>query len=180
MKNLKISTRLSMLIAIASVVMLIIGLYGLRGLDHTNAGLKTVYEDRTVALGYLGDIQALLLENRLALLSMVANQTPEELARGVADLEKNTASINKLWADYTATNSTADEEKLAKELGESRAKFLTEGMAPTVAALKAGNFDEAKKLSFEKVRPLYIPIRKDIALLSDIQVDEAKREFEAA
>ena len=180
MKNLKISTRLSMLIAIASVVMLIIGLYGLRGLDQTNAGLKTVYEDRTVSLGYLSDMQALLLENRLALLSMVANNTPEEVARGTADLEKNTPMINKLWADYLATNSTDEEAKLAKDLGESRSKFLTEGMAPTVAALKAGNVDEAKKLSFEKVRPLYVPIRVAIARLNDIQVDEAKHEFEAA
>ena len=82
MKNLKISTRLWILIGITSLVMLIIGVYGLRGLDQTNAGLKTVYEDRTVSLGFLSDMQALLLENRLALLSMVANNTPEEIQRG--------------------------------------------------------------------------------------------------
>ena len=178
MKNLRISTRLFMLIGITSLVMLIIGVYGLRGLDQTNAGLKTVYEDRTVSLGLLSDMQALLLENRLALLSMVANNSPEEIQRGTSDLEKNSATINKLWADYAATKSTEEEAKISKTLEANRAKFLSEGMAPTVAALKAGNFEEAKKLSFEKVRPLYVEIRKEIALLNDIQLAEAKSEYE--
>ncbi len=180
MKNLRISTRLTIQIAITSIVMLVLGLYGLRGLDQTNAGLKTVYEDRTVGLGMLSDIQALLLENRVALLSMVANPTPEELQRGTGDLAKNTEAINKLWADYRAAKATPEEERIAKELAETRAKFLSEGLAPTVAALKAGNFDEAKKISFEKVRPLYVPVRKDISALNHIQLAEAKAEYEAA
>ena len=180
MKNLKISTRLFMLIGITSLVMLIIGVFGLRGLNQTNAGLKTVYEDRTVTLGILSDMQALLLENRLALLSMVANNTPEEVQRGTGDLEKNRATIDTLWAEYSARKASEEERMVAKELEESRAKFLADGLMPTVAAIKAGNFDEAKKLSFEKVRPLYVVIRKDIARLNDIQLAEAKREYEAA
>jgi methyl-accepting chemotaxis protein len=180
MKNLKISVRLYMLIAISSAIMLVLGLYGLRGLAQTDAGLKTVYEDRTVSLGLLSDVQGLLLENRLALLSMVANATPEELQRGTGDLEKNSAEIDKLWAAYMATKATAEEEKIAKQMTEDRSKFRAEGLAPTVAALKAGNYDEAKKLSFEKVRPLYVPIRKAVSALNDIQMAEAKAEFEAA
>ena len=180
MKNLKISVRLYMLIAVSSAIMLILGLYGLRGLSQTNAGLQTVYEDRTVPLGLLSDVQGLLLENRLALLSMVANATPEEMQRGVADLEKNSAEINRLWALYMATKATPEEEKIAKQMTEDRAKFLAEGLTPTVAAIKAGNYDEAKKLSFEKVRPLYVPVRKAISALNDIQMAQAKAEFEAA
>ena len=180
MKNLKISTRLFMLIGITSLLMLSIGVYGLRGLDQTNAGLKTVYEDRTVALGLLSDMQALLLENRLALLSMVANNTPDEIQSGTSTLDKNVPLNNKLWADYTAAKSTGEEARVAKELAASRAQYLTEGLAPTLAALKAGNLDEAKRLSFEKVRPLYVPVRTGIANLNDIQLMEAKREFEAA
>ncbi|QTN28239.1 MCP four helix bundle domain-containing protein [Rhodoferax sp. AJA081-3] len=180
MKNLKISVRLYMLIAVMSAIMLVLGLFGLRGLDQTNDGLRTVYEDRTVPLGILSDVQTLLLENRIALLSMVASATPEELQRGVADLEKNSTEIDRLWTLYSSTKATPEEEKVAKQMTEDRAKFRAEAMAPTVAALKAGNYDEAKKLSFEKVRPLYVPIRKAIAALNDIQIAEAKAEFEAA
>ena len=180
MKNLKISTRLFMLIGIMSLVMLIIGLYGLRGLDQTNAGLKKVYEDSTVPLGTLADMQTLLLENRLAVLGMVINNTPEEIQQATSAFEKNKATIDKLWTIYKATNATEEESKVSKELEGSRAKYLSEGVAPTMAAIKAGNFDEAKKLSFEKVRPLYVEVRNSIERLEAIQLEEAKREFEAA
>lgn len=83
MKNLKISVRLYTMIAALSAIMLVLGLFGLRALDQTKEGLKTVYEDRTVPLGILSEVQSLFLENRLALLSMVANPTPEELQRGL-------------------------------------------------------------------------------------------------
>ena len=180
MKNLKISVRLYMLIALMSTIMLILGLFGLRGLDQTNAGLKTVYEDRTVPLGLLSDVQRLLLENRLALVNMVANPTPEEAQRGMANVEKNKIEIDKLLAAFAATHHTAEEEKVAKQMVEDRAKFVTEGLLPTVAAVQAGNYDEAKRLSFEKVRPLYQPVRNEIATLKTIQVTEAKAEFDAA
>ncbi len=180
MKNLKISVRLYILIAVMSTIMLVLGLYGLRGLDQTNAGLKTVYEDRTVPMGLLSDVQALLLENRLALLNMVAYATPDEMQRGVADIEKNRTEIDRLWKDYSATKATPKEEKAAKQMTEDRAKYLSEGIAPSLAALKAGNYDQAKKLSLEKVRPLYEPVRKAISTLNDIQLAEAKAEFEAA
>ncbi len=180
MKNFKISVQLYMLIAVLSAIMLVLGLFGLRGLDQTNAGLKTVYEDRTIPLGRLSDVQALLLENRLALLSMVANATPEELQRGVGDLEKNAPEIDRLWKEYSATKATPEEEKVAKQMALDLAKFRAEGLSATVAAVKAGNYDEAKKLSFEKVRPLYVPVRKAIAALNEIQVAEAKLEYEAA
>ena len=180
MKNLKISTRLFMLIGIMSLVMLIIGLYGLRVLDQTNAGLKTVYEDSTVPLNTLADMQTLLLENRLAVLGMVINNTPEEIQQATSAFEKNKASIDKLWTIYKATKASEEESKVSKELEESRAKYLSEGVAPTMAAIKAGNFDEAKKLSFEKVRPLYVDVRKSIERLKAIQLEEAQREFEAA
>lgn len=180
MKNLKISVRLYTLIAVMSAIMLVLGLFGLRGLAQTNAGLKTVYEDRTVPMGTLADVQALLLENLLALVGMVAYATPEESQRGMAEFEKNRIEIDKLWKTYSATKATPEEAKVAKQLEEVRAKFLVEGIAPTLAALKAGNFDEAKKLSLEKARPLYEPVRKAISTLNDIQLAEAKAEFEAA
>ena len=169
-----------MLIAVLSAIMLVLGLYGLRGLDQTNAGLKTVYEDRTVPMGMLSDVQALLLENRLALLSIVANATPEELQRGVGDLEKNSSEIDRLWKAYSASKATPEEEKVAKQMALDLAKFRAEGLGATVAALKAGNYDEAKKLSFEKVRPLYEPVGKAIADLNNIQLAQAKLEYEAA
>lgn len=53
MNNFKISTRLLVLIGLLSTILIGIGLLGLLGISQANAGLKTVYEDRTVPAGQI-------------------------------------------------------------------------------------------------------------------------------
>ena len=54
--NLTIKTRLVLLISFMAALLLVIGGIGLSGMGKTDAGLKTVYEDRTVPLMDLGRI----------------------------------------------------------------------------------------------------------------------------
>jgi len=54
--NLTIKSRLTILISFMAALLLVIGGIGLSGMSKTEAGLKTVYEDRTVPLMDLGRI----------------------------------------------------------------------------------------------------------------------------
>ena len=65
-KNLSIKSRLIFIIAFLSSLLVVIGALGLSGMSKSNEGLRSVYEDRTVALGQVDHIEALLLENRVA------------------------------------------------------------------------------------------------------------------
>jgi len=53
-KNLSIKARLIFILAFLSALLLMVGIIGLSGMSKTEAGLKTVYEDRTVPLMDLG------------------------------------------------------------------------------------------------------------------------------
>ena len=53
---------------------------GLYGLAATNEALRTVYEDRTVPAGQLGEIGAKLISNQLALSAALITPTPEVIA----------------------------------------------------------------------------------------------------
>ena len=64
-KNASIKSRLVFTIGLMSVLLLGVGIYGMVGMSKANDGLKTVYEDRTISLAQLGDIEAKLLRNRL-------------------------------------------------------------------------------------------------------------------
>ena len=64
-RNITIKTRLTFILSFMAVLMLGIGIVGLYGMGKTEAGLKTVYEDRTIPLGQVGNIESMLLENRL-------------------------------------------------------------------------------------------------------------------
>ena len=63
--------RLGLLVSLLAICMQLVGWSGLRGMDFSNARLKTVYEDRTVALGQLTRIQDASHQIRAALLKLL-------------------------------------------------------------------------------------------------------------
>lgn len=65
--KMTLKSRLSAVIGFLSLLSIGIGLLGLNGMSQANQGLKTVYEDRTVALEQVSRIDRLLVQNQLAL-----------------------------------------------------------------------------------------------------------------
>jgi methyl-accepting chemotaxis protein len=179
MNKLKISSRLVILTGILSLLLVLMGVLGLYGISSSNEGLRTVYEDRTVAVGQLSEVQRLLLRNRLRLDAALINPTPEVIKQTIAEIETGAAELSKIWDAFMATKLTAEEEKLAKAFAESRGKFIQEGLKPAVDALKADNLEEAKRVEIGPVFKLYIPVRQGIEALIKLQLDEAKQAYEA-
>ncbi|NMM14695.1 MAG: HAMP domain-containing protein [Rhodoferax sp.] len=180
MNNLKISTRLVILIGLLSALLVVIGAIGLSGISKSNDALKTVYEDRTVPMGLIAKINELNLKNRLLIAGSLLDPTPEEIAQDTTGVDANIAAIEKAWADYVATTLTDEEATIAKKFASDNEHFLREGLRPSVAALRAHNLEEAKRIVFEKNRPLYVPVSAGIVVLMQLQLDVAKAEFDAA
>ena len=177
MNNLKISTRLIILIGGLSLLLIVIGAIGLFGISKSNDALKTVYENRTVPMGQIANINQLNLRNRLFIAGSLLDPTAEEISKDIAGIEANLAAIDKVWAAYMATALTPEEATIAKKSTEDRAKFEQEGLRPSVAALRANDLEGARRIVFEKNRPLYIPVSAGIEALMKLQIDVAKDEF---
>ncbi len=180
MNNLKISTRLLILICAMSALLVVIGAIGLMGISRADDALESVYKDRTVPMGQISEIQRQLLRNRLAIAVALVTPTPEVIAASTRDIEANMAGINHEWTAYMATTLTPEEAQIAKKFAEDRARFAQEGLAPALAALRANNTQEANRLVVEKIRPLYSPVNEGIQALMKLQLDEAKNEYTAA
>ena len=180
MNNFKISTRLIILIGILSLFLVAIGGIGFFGIGASNDALRSVYEDRTVPVGQLGDIGARQISNELLLNEALLNPTPEVVASSIAMVEANIASITKTWDAYMLTTLTTEEAALAKVFAEERKKFVVEGLKPALAALRANDMKEAQRLVTEKVSRLYHAAEKSNDALVQLQLDEAKKEFIAA
>ena len=180
MNNFKISTRLIILIGFLSALLIAIGSMGLFGISQSNAALKSAYENNTVPMGLIADIQSTLLENRLAVAVSLVTPTPEIITKNTAEIEANIVAIGKLWDAYMATTLTTEGAKIAKTFAEDRAKFVQQGLRPAVAALRANDLKEATRLVTEVVRPLYAPVSAGIEALMKLQLDIAKASFDAA
>ncbi|PKO73439.1 MAG: histidine kinase, partial [Betaproteobacteria bacterium HGW-Betaproteobacteria-17] len=130
--NLSIKARLIFILSFLAVLLLVIGIIGLSGISKTEAGLKTVYEDRTVPLGQVASIQAMLLQNRIAVTAALADTRPEFIAEQAARVESNIAEIGVTWDAYMATDLTPEEKTLADKFAIDRKSFVVEGLQPAI------------------------------------------------
>ena len=180
MSHLKSTTRLFLLVAVLSTLLLAIGSLGLYGITQSNAALKTVYQDRTVAIGLLSDIQHQLLRGRVLVDASVLDPRPQVIAANLAELGGTSAVISKAWAAYKATYLTKEEEKLAAKFEQDHLNFEQQGLVPAVAALRANDIAGVQGLIRDKILPLDANLQLGLEGLMQIQLSVAKQEYQAA
>lgn len=179
-ENITIKSRLITIIGLLSVLMMVIGGLGMHGMNLANDGLRSVYEDRTLPMKQVSAIQNLLMTNRLRITVSVLTPTPEVIQKNTAEVEQNIAEITKLWETYTATKLSPEEKIMADKFAINRKLFVTEGLKPVIAALRANDITLSNNIITDKIRPLYTPVEEGIKNLMQLQVDAAKQEYELA
>ena len=180
MNNFKISTRLMALTGMLSLLLIVIGGNGLFGLRASNESLRFVYENRTIPMGEIAEVQELMLENRINAFVIVTTQNPEVVEARLKMMADNIVRIDKVWAEYTATATTPEEVALVKEFAAARAKFVGEGLQPFQEAVRGFDLEKAKELNETKVRPLYADVRKGVKALTELQLKEARKAYDEA
>ncbi|MGD9942734.1 MAG: methyl-accepting chemotaxis protein [Burkholderiaceae bacterium] len=178
MSNLRISTRLIILSAVLTALLLAMAAVGIYSLRESHARLQSVYEDRTVAAAYLAEVQRALLQNRNRVSAMLLNPAPANVQSALQGLQAEGANADKVWKTYMATRLTDAEARLAESFGKG-AGVLTAALQPIVKALQVGDSDTARQLEQSKLGPLYEPVRRDLEALIQLQLDESRREYDA-
>ena len=79
MNQLKISTRLILLVITLSLMLIGGAAMGLYGIAKGNEGLKAVYEESTVPAGQLSEVLSLTQRNALLVATSLTNVTPEAI-----------------------------------------------------------------------------------------------------
>ena len=179
MNHLKISTRLALLIGFLTTLLLVIGGIGLYGMTKGDSALDTVYIDRAIPLGQLGEVRYLVISNRLLIANALIIQTPEAVAKNLPLIALNTTKINTLWAAYMATTLTPEESQIANKFIEARKRFTQEGLQPTMEALDRHDFEAAKHIAVEINVALFEIVQGHTSALIQLQLDETKKEYEA-
>jgi methyl-accepting chemotaxis protein len=176
LKSLSIKARLIFVIGLMSVLAIVIGTAGLISLQKTNAALQTVYEDRVVALGQLGEILSLMQQNQSEI-ARTATSDLQNAAQTVDDVTGRIEQISGIWKAYMATFLTPEEKKQAEQFAESRAKFVADGLKPALAAIKAQDSAALTAIVQGPARILFAPARAEMRGLVKLQLDIAKQEY---
>ncbi len=176
LKNLTIKVRLIFLIGFLCCLSIIIGVLGLSSLSTTNATVKTLYEDRVVALGQLNNIITLIQQNQITIGTAVAGN-PMQLGKAAGEIAARIEKINAEWKRYMATSLTPEEKVLAERFAQDRKKFVAEGLGPAVSAMRANDVTEASEAMRGPVTALFPAVQNDMAALIQLQLDVSKAEF---
>ena len=169
-----------MLLVVLSAILVAIGAFGLYAISKSNDAVRQIYEENLRKTAMIGEIQTLLVRNRLALATALVTPSADVIQSNTATVEANIAHITKTWEAFSSLPQSDNEAALAKTFAANRKLFVQQGLIPTIAALRANDLKEANRLVLEKIQPLYAPVGEGIDALLKYQDEEAQRAFDAS
>ncbi len=177
--NMTIKSRLMFVISMLSLLLVGIGSLGLYGINQSNAGLKSVYEDRTVPAVQLGKILDVWhLVRRNATEAAQAKNVDIAKARGEEAL-KLVKQNEAVWAQFMATKLTTEEAALAKTKGEQHVQYV-ESLNRTLQLASAGEFEAAALNASTDAMQKFNALRDTVFALLDLQGTAAAQEYATA
>ncbi len=178
MNKMKVRTRLAILAATLIGFAVILGEIGVFNTGKMVASLQTVYADRVVPLRDLKRVADLYAVNIVdtAHKARAGSVSREDAVRNVEAAEKEIADI---WRQYKATRLIAAETKLVAEL-EPMMGSSEQSLEKLKSALRSSNPNDLIEYAESDLYPTIDPLSDRFSALIDVQLDEAKREYEAA
>ena len=175
-KNMTIKARLIFVIGFMSALLVGIGVYGLYGMNSSNKGLQSVYEDRTIPLMDLGKIIDKINLIRLNAVTAAGASTQDVVKDAIDKTKQRDEEIAALWTKYTSTYLTPEEKKLADDF-DQQWRAYRESRDRTMNFASAGNFEAAKENARKDAGPKYSTARETIFKLIELQGAVAKEVF---
>lgn len=175
LNDLKISTRLTILLIFFLLALVIVGVTGLYSSGKLNKAMQSIHDDRMMPTLHLYAIHTANLNNALAISKALTQ--PENLAQYIQEIEKNKSLVDNEWNKYMATlqRDIKDKEEDAFLTGkfiEARKRFFEEAIKPAVAAMRANDLAEVERIRKEHIFPLTPPLDEALSLLIKMETNE--------
>ena len=180
MKNLKISTRLLVLVGVLSALLVAIGAVGLLGIAKSNATMESMYLNRMQTQSAVAEFQFLTMRNRQLISNALLSPAPEKIIKATAEAEANIIKLNKVWASLQATSLGGEGDALIKAITAKQQKTMQEGVRPALQALADEDMATARVLAVRKFGDLFDPISHDINALLVLTKADTQRDFDEA
>ena len=171
LNNMKISSRLTILLAFLLAGMVLIGGLGLYVSGKINSTLEEVFDQKIVPLVQLTAIAKANLNNRLAISNSIIQ--PENMPAYIQEIGKNKAEIDRQWEAFSKTLTDEEDRVLAARFAKVRGRFVEEGIKPAVAAMRANNAAEIRRIQIEHITPMYAPLFEALDTLIEMEKRDA-------
>jgi methyl-accepting chemotaxis protein len=179
LKNTKIIVRLTMLLLVNVVLMVALGGIGYFGMASIREHLRTVYEDRTIALDQVDNTLSNYYEARLAVLAAIGATDPAVATASKDAALKEEAEAADAWKAYLATSMTPEEADLTKT-ADAAIKEYNAAFVEVLTLATGGDAAGAKELARTKGGPAFATLKDVLNKLSSLQARVAGEEYQKA
>jgi methyl-accepting chemotaxis protein-1 (serine sensor receptor) len=176
-KNLSIKARLVATMTLMGIMLLVGGAMSIASLQSTNSVLKDVYSNQLAGAVAINTSQIRLLQARTTLDRALLRMDAPEVDALAKRAEGFNDQSEKEWRKYLLLPAGSDEKKLSDEVSARRAQYLKDGAEAMIAALRAKRREEAERLMFEKIQPLYASFSQSADALSVFQMKSAEDSY---
>jgi methyl-accepting chemotaxis protein len=178
LSNLTIRTKLIVLIAFASLIMLVISTAGLWGTYSAQKAAESIYKDRLVAIQMLNDMRNHQNQIRMELLRARLETDAFEIMGLTDKVRSSIFKIEQLLEAYNKNKPVGEEKKLLDDFVAARVNFGQTGVIPMIDLLQAEKFSEVDKLRRETMDPAFRKVSDAIDILISYQTRIAQQQFE--
>ena len=178
LNNLTIRTKLIVLIAFASLIMLVISTAGLWGTHSAQQAAESIYKNRLVAIQMLNDMRNLQNQIRLLLLRARLETDAFEIMALTDSVRSNIFKIEQLLITYNELKPVGEEKKLLDAFVAERVNFGKTGVLPMIDLLQAEKFSAVDKLRRETMDPAFTKVSDAIDVVIAYQTRIAQQQFE--
>jgi methyl-accepting chemotaxis protein len=172
LNNMSINIRLMVLVVLLLGGMVMIGAMGLYATGKANRALESVYEDKLVPLVLLDTIARANLNNQIAISYAISQ--PENMGKYIQRIVDNRASIDKSWESYQKSLLDEEDRVLAKKFDGVRVRFVEGGIKPALAAMRANNLADLKRIQLDPIITLNAPLNEALDGLIEMQRRESE------
>jgi len=176
--KLNIGPRLGLGFALVLALLLLVAGVGMRGLRAVGGDLKFMYEDRAVPVQLLGDINRLMLRNRVLVMDMMAFTDAANLDKRDKELRANIEQIGTTWDALMHTRMSTDVRAKADAFIALRKAYVMQGLVPIRDAMLAGKADEARSVYQATLSPVAAKVATALAELVAAEIAEGRQDFE--
>jgi len=173
LNDIKISTRLIFLLFFLLSGLVMIGAVGLYTASKANSALESTYDEKLVPITQLDTIARANLGNRLAIANAIIQ--PENTAKYIQEIGENKAIIDKQWEAFMTSLTDEEDKILAAKFIGARTRFVEEGIKPAVAAMRASNAAEIRRIQVEHIAPLNAPLNESLNALIEMEKRDAEK-----
>ena len=175
---LTIAQRLCLAFGLMALLMAAILAFGYHSLGASDDAIRTIYEDRTVALRQLGSIRYLATRDRVLLTDAASHGDDQRAARRLAEYTANRQVAAAEWKSYMATYLTPQEAALAKQSTATMGPYVEEALAPVARAVAEHRYEDANTLVDAAISPKSAPMQADLDKLIQLQVRVAQQTYD--